>query len=84
MESWKQMFEEIFKETGDSFENLQLTLTKDELSKEFDSGYGGVEGMPFTGWSENFVYFPVCYDGAESIGFVSRNPNNEPSYHVGG
>ena len=81
--TWRKMFEELFlEETGDSFETITTTLTDEQLDKEFDAGYGG--GEPFTAWSEKFVYFPACYDGAEWIAYVSRNPDGTPTVHVGG
>lgn len=65
-------------------EIVHCTLSEEELNKEFDSGYGGEEGKPFTAWSEMWVYFPVCYDGSE---WVERAPRHICDYvcdHVGG
>lgn len=48
---------------------------KNEMSKAF---------------TENYVLFPVEYDGSEWVGFVPRNPKNknekwvEPTGHYGG
>lgn len=50
----------------------------------FDGGYGSPEGCPFTLWTVDFVYFPICYDGAEWVGSAPRNPRNEASGHQGG
>lgn len=63
---------------------VSITLTDRELSKKFDSGYGAEEGKPFTAWTKNRVYFPICYDGAEWCGSVSRNPDGQPTHHQGG
>jgi hypothetical protein len=82
--SWKEMFESKFKETGDSFETLVTTLTEKQMNEHFHYGYGGTEGYPFTAWSENWVYFPVCYDGSEWIGKVRRNPCDVATDHQGG
>jgi hypothetical protein len=60
------------------------TLTEDELHRQFDAGYGGSEGRPFTLWTTNRVYFPGVYDGAEWVASVPRNPNGEATRHVGG
>ena len=60
------------------------TLTDEELQEEFHDGYGGHEGKPFTAWSENYVYFPVVYDGSEWVGKAPRNPCNEATNHIGG
>lgn len=83
--SWKELFEDKFKDTGDSWENVESsTLTEEQLNTRFDCGYGGIEGDFFTVWTKDQVYFPICYDGAEWIGSVSRNPDNKPTTHQGG
>ena len=65
-------------------EIISCTLSEDELTKEFDDGYGGSEGKSFTAWSEKYVYFPIVYDGSEWIGRAKRNPCDEPTEHMGG
>lgn len=60
------------------------TMTEEEMAKNFDSGYGGTEGCPFTVWTKSRVYFPICYDGAEWVGSMSRNPDGKPTDHQGG
>lgn len=85
--SWKHLFEDVFKETHDNFDDLEITLSESELNKKFDTGFGAVKGKSFLAWSENWVYFPVCYDGAEWIEYVPRNPNPTLNYiptHYGG
>jgi hypothetical protein len=51
---------------------------------EFDAGFGGTKGEPFTVWTKLQVLFPICYDGAEWVGSVSRNPDDETTDHQGG
>ena len=63
---------------------IYCTLTEKELDTEFDGGFGCSEGKPFTAWSNNWVYFPVVYDGSEWVSRVRRNICNEASLHVGG
>jgi hypothetical protein len=70
--------------TGDSIEDIEFTLTDEELDVEFDGGYGGSEGKHFTGWSKDWVYFPVVYDGSEWVGYAPRNPNGKATRHQGG
>ncbi len=71
--------------TGESWDDvISCTLSDADLDVEFDSGYGCKEGEPFTLWTERFVYFPVCYDGAESVGFASRRPDGKATEHWGG
>ena len=54
------------------------------LDAKFDSGYGIQEGCFFTLWTKTRVYFPVCYDGSESVGSAPRDPCSEACKHVGG
>lgn len=55
-----------------------------ELDRDFDDGFGGCEGTPFTLWSDERVYFPACYDGAEWCASVPRNPKPTATDHIGG
>lgn len=80
MSNWKKM---IAEEAGDDV-IIACTLTEEQLLREFDSGYGGTEGDAFTAWSEKYVYFPICYDGAEWVGKAPRNPCDEATGHMGG
>lgn len=83
--NWREMLDEAFSETGDSWENvISSTLSDEELDSKFDRGYGGTEGKPFTVWTHKNVYFPICYDGAEWAGHASRNPDGLPTEHQGG
>lgn len=60
------------------------TMSEEDMTKMFDAGYGSTKGMPFTMWTKRSVYFPVCYDGAEWVECVSRDPDGKPTGHVGG
>lgn len=80
MTNWK----ELIANCADGDEIIVCTLSDDELLKEFNSGYGGSEGKPFTAWSKKYVYFPVVYDGAEWVGRAPRNPCDEATNHQGG
>ena len=85
MTNWKECIEGEMKLHNETFDDVvECTLTKEELMVEFDSGFGGSEGAPFTLWTTNRTYFPVVYDGAEWVGSVSRNPDGKPTYHLGG
>lgn len=85
MENWKQMLDEALKERGESWDDVEAnTMTDEEMGRLFDSGYGSEEGCAFTLWTKNTVYFPIVYDGAESVGCVSRNPDGKPTMHQGG
>lgn len=85
MANWKVMLDEVMEDNGESWSDIEVnTMTKEEMDKEFDNGYGGTEGIPFTVWTARSVYFPACYDGAEWICRVSRNPDGNPTEHIGG
>lgn len=55
------------------------------LNYEFDDDFGSPEGLSFVIITNDWVYFPSSYDGAEDIERVPRNPNNNycPE-HIGG
>lgn len=82
MISWYELIKAEADNNGE--EIIECTLTEEELHQKFDGGYGGEEGAPFTAWSENWVYFPICYDGAEWCGSAPRNPCDIKLDHQGG
>lgn len=83
MTTWRKQILETMVENSDT-DIYVSTLSEEELDIEFYDGYGGEEGLPFTAWTTNYVYFPCCYDGAEWVGSVPRNPNGVASKHQGG
>lgn len=85
MENWKTMLHLKLEENGETWGDVEAnTMTEEEMEKKFDSDFGAPEGCPFTVWTRNRVYFPICYDGAEWVGSVSRNPDGKPTDHQGG
>jgi hypothetical protein len=85
MNNWKEMLLDVMWEQGETLADIEAnTMTDEEMNKEFDSGYGGTKGVSFTVWTKNTVYFPICYDGAEWVGSVSRNPDGKSTEHQGG
>ena len=84
MANWGKMLKDEFRDRGDDFAKMKTTLSNEQLNREFNDGYGGSNGDHFTAWGENFVYFPVVYDGAEWVGSAPRNPCNIECSHVGG
>lgn len=82
IETWRKMLCEKLVENQDVL--VACTLNDEGLDKEFDSGFGGEEGAPFTAWGETWVYFPICYDGAEWVGCAPRNPCDWALEHQGG
>lgn len=85
MTTWEKLLTETMEERGETLADLEATtLTEADLKREFRGGYGGTEGVPFTAWTAKTVYFPICYDGSEWVGSVSRHPDGKPTEHQGG
>lgn len=86
MTTWAKELKSACDKTGDDYVKVlqECTLTFEELSEEFDDGYGSSCGKPFTAWGEKYVYFPVVYDGAEWVGYAPRNPCDIATNHQGG
>ena len=85
MTTWRKLIERELEAQGESWKDEEATtLDLNGFERPFDAGYGAEEGEPFTLWTKNRVYFPVCYDGAESVASVSRNPDGQPTKHIGG
>lgn len=89
--TWRKQFEEArefsrYDEPVRRDDSPFVAVAPDEaaLDVEFDAGYGGAEGPPVLIWTEDRVYFPVVYDGAEWLGSAPRNPQAEGQAHVGG
>lgn len=82
--NWCDELKKAFEENGEKFSRMVTTLSKEELFREFDGGYGGTEGDPFTAWGEKFVYFPICHGGSEWVGKAPRNPCDIEMRHQGG
>lgn len=81
--TWRQLIaSELQEHPGE--ELVAVTLDDAALDADFDGGYGSAKGEPFTAWSQNRVYFPIVYDGAEWVGSVPRNPCDEATAHLGG
>lgn len=80
--TWEQLLREACEFQGEDFDSLVTTLSKQEMRRSFDRGFGGAEGVPFTAWSPTRVYFPTEYDGAEGVRSVPRNPCDEETEHV--
>lgn len=83
MDTWRKLIEgELHDYPGE--EIMAVAPNESVLDVEFDGGFGLPEGQVFTAWTQNRVLFPVCYDGAESVGSAPRNPSDEVTEHVGG
>lgn len=78
--TWRKEIEKCAR--GDAL--IACTLSDTELDVEFDNGFGGSCGKPFTAWSEEWVYVPAVYDGAEWVSRVPRDPCDVATPHIGG
>ena len=65
--SWEALIKAEFEFREDDFSKIITTLSKEELKKEFDNNYGEPASEPFLAWSQDYVYFSVCYDGLMSV-----------------
>lgn len=52
--------------------------------QSFYADYGGDEGSPVLAWSEQWVYFPVVYDGQQYFARAPRHPGADGQRAVGG
>lgn len=83
--NWRSLITEELLRNSESWDKvIAHTLTDNELDKNFCDTYGLAEGPAFTLWTENRVYFPVQYDGAEWCDSVPRNPCDIKTHHLGG
>lgn len=84
MATWAQLISAEMAAQGKSWADVvDRTISYAEMNVEFNDGYGGTYGKPFTVWTHKRVYFPAQYDGSEWVASVSRNPDGKPTRHVG-
>lgn len=83
-DSWDDVIGMAFQHNPDQHDKYESPALDKMLDREFHAGFGWPEGDYFTVWTEKRVYFPVQYDGAESVGSVPRFPCNEATIHLGG
>ena len=84
--TWKEEIQGEMEFYGESLSDIvSSTISEDEMNIEFDDSMNAVlEGIPFTIWTANRVYFPAQYDTGEWCSSVSRNPDGKPTGHIGG
>ena len=81
--TWHRALSFQFESNGESWGDVEWkTISDEELMREFDGGYGSLEGEPFILWTKKRVYFSCQYDGSEYVQSVPRNPDpsEEPSH----
>ena len=82
--NWRKLLAVAAGSHGETVEQLTISIDEGGLDLEFNDGFGGQEGVPFTAWSDNWVYFPIQYDGSEWVGSAPRNPCDIKMLHQGG
>lgn len=83
MANWRDLIMVEMEKHKENWDDIvSTTMTNGESSVEFNAYWE--EGIPFTVWTKKRVYFPVCYDGSEWVGSVSRDPDGIPTTHMGG
>ena len=56
----------------------------DWLYEEFEQkGTDGPNGQPFTLWTTNRVYFPICHNRWASVRSVARQPDGNITPYIG-
>lgn len=81
--SWYKLLAKAAESRNENIANIVHTMTEEELHAEFCDDYGIPEGCHFTAWGPNWVYFPLEYDGTESVGSAPRNPCDIKLAHQG-
>lgn len=81
--TWREMIEYVAEHLGEDVSTLQVAPNDDAIDVIFDNGHGSIEGPKFLAWTTNYVYFPVDYDGFETVGSAPRNPVKDGQEHVG-
>ncbi len=84
MSTWGDELAEAMRKARDIGPVVAVAPDSATLAVEFDDGYGLSEGPYVLAWTEERVYFPVVYDGAEWLGSAPRNPTEHGQEHVGG
>lgn len=82
--TWRKELEYEMTDKKDLGPIIHYAPNESVFDVEFDDSYGGKEGEYVLAWTTTRVYFPVTYDGSESIGSAPRNPQSEGQVHVGG
>jgi len=75
MTTWRKELTQAFRTTKDSFDNIVITITHEQLDIEGRKEYGGGYGAPvFMAWSDLYVYYSDDYDGLWCVAWVRRHP----------
>ena len=97
--SWQSMVERVMDRNGESMADIvgwtvgndswdqsvsgEFQPLPNEFHREFYPDYGEPEGTPFRIWTARYVYFPLSYDGQESVDAIPRHPTPDTPVHYG-
>jgi hypothetical protein len=72
-------------ENGETFADIKSnTMSDAEMDAESNSGYDSWDDdRPVIVWTKCNIYFPVFCGGCWWMVDVPRNPNGEPTGHIG-
>lgn len=80
MTTWRKMFEATYPDLDLS--KLVFNPRDIDLDREFNDGYGCIEGQPFYAYSDTKIYYCWEYDGSEGIGNIPRHPDDTKPTHT--
>lgn len=75
--SWKKLLTGACEQNCEEYEDLEeISISDEEMAREFVNSYGMGHAPGFTAWSEFTVYSDHDYDGLSDVQCVQRNPPN--------
>jgi hypothetical protein len=90
----EEMLVKELKKNGETMDDLVSCVWGEEMGwgeggytdpkKPVDTGYGSTEGPELLAHTKDWVYFWGCYDGAQWVQSVPRNPTGKAIHPVGG
>lgn len=83
-QNWYDDLKKAMETRGDDFSAKVCTLTDEQLKQTYPDTNFYSYCQAFTAWGENWVYFPVGYDGYVWVGAVPRNPCETATEPQGG
>ena len=82
--TWGNLIRGAILEADDHTPLVHIAPDDSVLSVKFGASFYSDPGPSFCAWTDARVYFPLIYDGRQSIGSAPRNPSDTPLDHQGG
>lgn len=74
--TWRKLISKEMQRNKDSWEKKILLHPENlDLDEVFDHGFGASKGKSFLLWTDDFVYFPIEYEGFETVSSAPRKPS---------